>query len=86
MTERRIGRIIAVTALLAALGGVAGGAGGLLIVAVLAFLSGPGTADLLFALEIGSTIGFVTSRRPMWRSASPMITLLAASCASYDRC
>lgn len=93
MTQRRIGRIIAVTALLAALGGVAGGLGGLLIVAAVALLTRSGAGGLFVALEIGSAIGFVFGllagptlawamlrRAPIWRAIGE--TALAAGMAS----
>jgi len=93
MSQRPIGRILAVTALLAALGGIAGGLGGLLIVAAVALLGRSGTGDLLFALEIGSMIGFafgllagptlawaMLRRAPIWRAIGE--TALAAGMAS----
>lgn len=93
MAQRRIGRIIAVTALLAALGGVAGGLGGLLIVAAVALLTRSGTGGLLVVVEIGSAIGFgfgllagptlawaMLRRAPIWRAIGE--TALAAGMAS----
>ena len=93
MTQRRIGRIIAVTALLAALGGVAGGLGGLLIVAAVALLVRSGAGGLMVALEIGSAVGFafgllagptlawtMLRRAPIWRAIGE--TALAAGMAS----